>query len=218
MTRTIAPRARRPLTLVALGAAAALTLGACTASHSTDRATGAATPAASASPTPTPSASLLPASDAAAAIMATPDALPVLGRAHGTIDVLDKKSPVVAEVLQVRATPSNTHVVWRLKSATTSKVDTFSFQFASAPLADTRLLGIVDPTTRTTYRPYTYAPAKGNGNDNACTCSDLPAGVDENGEILDAVVPPLPASVTTVNVTMPGFATITHVPVDRAGE
>jgi hypothetical protein len=152
---------------------------------------------------------------AAAEIMATPDPLPTLAQAHGSLATSTGTSKVVAQVLRIRATTTNTVVVWRLKSASGARAKTTSFQLAHPPLMDTRLLGIVDTTTHTTYRPYTYPPARGDGDDLDCTCNRLPDEVGRAGEVLTAVVPPLPRSATTVDVTLPGFARMKHVPVDR---
>ena len=185
--------------------AAALALCACTA------------PSAPASNTPaaTAGAGLSPKA-AAAKVMAGQKDHAVIASAKGTLESNGVASPVIAQVLDVRATATATVVTWRLKSASTSRGRVVSFQLARPPLTDTRLLGIVDTATDTTYRPYTYTPAKGNGEDLACACSTLPDYVDSIGEVLYAVMPPLPKSVAKVDVTLPGFDTMKAVAVDRA--
>ncbi|WP_243063343.1 hypothetical protein [Humibacter sp. RRB41] len=197
-------RRHRMLVLASAATVAALALCGCTA--------------ASPSSTGTPTAaadSELSSKEAAAKVMATPKPLPVLATAKGTLEANGTASPVVAEVLRIHATATSTVVTWRLKSASDAKVRTASFQLAYPPLMDTRLLGIVDAATHTTYRPYTYVPAQGNGDDLACACSTLPDYVDATGEVMYGVVPPLPASVTKADVTLPGFSTVT-VAVDRS--
>lgn len=156
----------------------------------------------------------LSSKDAIAKMMARPGTPRVLGSASGTLDAIGT-SAVVAQVLQVRTGTASTLVVWRLKSASDARVSTKSFQLARPPLMDTRLLGLVDTATHTTYRPYTYIPAQGNGEDLGCACSEVPNDVDASGEILYAVVPPLPRSVAKVDVTLPGFDTMRKVPVEH---
>lgn len=145
--------------------------------------------------------------------MAASDNLPVLASAKGTITASGTQSQVTAEVLQVKDSPQATLVIWRLRSASSSPADTKSFQFARPPLFDTRLLGVVDPGSKKTYRPYTYVPAAGNGEDIACVCSTLPDSVDSSGTVMYAVLPPIPGGVATVNVTLPGFAAMNGVKV-----
>jgi hypothetical protein len=192
------------LLLASSAAIAVLALCGCTASS----------PSSTGTPTTTVRAQLSP-KDAAAKVMATPKPLPVLATAKGTLEANGAASPVVAQVLRIHAITTSTVVTWRLKSASDAKVRTASFQLAHPPLMDTRLLGIVDAATHTTYRPFTYFPAQGNGDDLECACSKLPDDVDATGEVMYAVVPPLPASVTKVDVTLPGFATV-KVAVDRS--
>jgi hypothetical protein len=156
--------------------------------------------------------------DAVAKVMADPKALPVLATSKGTIETGTGAgtSAVIAQVLEVRSEANSTLVVWRLKSATGGSVDTASFQLAYPPLMDTRLLGVVDPATKTTFRPYTYVPANGDGRDLDCACSTLPQSVDGSGQVLYALVPSLPKSVKKVEITIPGFATTKGISVERA--
>lgn len=198
---------RRPFVIAAAAAALVLALCGCTATGH---------PASTASVMPSAGATDMPVKDAIAKIMAKAKDLPVLGTSNGTLDGPGATVKVVAQVLQVKAMTDETLVVWRLKSATDQAVLTTSFQLSHPPLSDTRLLGVVDPKAKTTYRPYTYVPIEGDGRDNSCLCSDLPYQVDGNGEVLYAVVPPLPASVTSVDVTLPGFADVKGVKVERS--
>lgn len=154
------------------------------------------------------------ADDAIAKVMGSSDKLPVLATSHGTLDAAVGSSSVVAEVLQVMTSPQATRVTWRLKSATADEADTKSYQLARPPLFDTRLLGVVDPKTKKTFHPYTYVPmSRDDGQDNACACSSLPDSVNDKGTVLFAVLPPLPTGTTSVNVTLPGFKTMTGVKV-----
>jgi hypothetical protein len=207
---------RGPAILVAaaaVAAAALLSLSACTAPDDHSPASSRAPSAASSST----GASQLPVKDAIKKIMAKGSAFPVLGTSDGTLNGPGEQPvKLVTEVLQVRASQEQTLVVWRLKSATDQTVLTTSFQLAHPPLTDTRLLGIVDPKTKTTYRPYTYVPIVGNGEDSSCLCSKLPEQIDGSGEILYAVVPPLPKAVKSVDVTLPGFETISGIRVERS--
>ncbi|GAB3614212.1 hypothetical protein [Humibacter ginsengisoli] len=199
---------RRPVVVVAAAAALVLALCGCT---------GPTHPSSTTSATPSAGATELPVKDAIAKIMANGKDLPVLGTSNGTINGPgDQPAKVVAQVLQVSATSDATLVVWRLGSATHQTVSTTSIQLSHPPLFDTRLLGVVDPRAKITYRPYTYVPIQGNGEDNSCLCSDLPSQVDGEGELLYAVVPPLPSSVKSVDLTLPGFADIKGIKVGRS--
>ncbi|MFC6708040.1 hypothetical protein [Flexivirga alba] len=154
------------------------------------------------------------AADAAIAkVMGSSNDLPVLASSSGTLNTSTGSSAVVAEVLQVMTSDQATRVTWRLKSASSATANTKSFQFARPPLFDTRLLGLVNSQTKTTLHPYTSVPAGGNGMDNGCACSSLPDSVNSQGTILYAVLPALPTGATTVNVTLPGFKTMTGVKV-----
>lgn len=154
------------------------------------------------------------AADAAIAkVMGSSDDLPVLATSKGTLRTSTGSSAVVAEVLQVMSSPQATRVTWRLKSASSATANTKSFQFARPPLFDTRLLGLVNPQTKAALHPYTSVPAGGNGMDNSCACSSLPDSVNSTGAVLYAVLPALPSGTTTVNITLPGFKTMTGVQV-----
>jgi hypothetical protein len=195
---------------VLASAATAMVLALCACSAPSPSSTTSATPGGTAS-----DPQQLSAKDAVTKIMATPKTPKVLGAARGTLEAATGTSSVVAQVLRVQAGPASTLVVWRLKSASNARVESKSFQLARPPLMDTRLLGLVDTATNTTYRPYTYIPAQGNGDDLGCACSDLPDDVDANGDVLYAIVAPLPRSVTTVDVTLPGFDTMKKIPIER---
>ena len=161
-------------------------------------------------------AAQLPTKDAIAKIMRNETAATALGSSDGTLEGPTGTVDVVAEVLHVEARSDATVVEWRLKSASGASVHTTSSQLAHPPLSDTRLLGVIDPKAKVTYRPYTYVPIEGNGHDNECLCSKLPDEVNGEGERLYAVLPPLPASVSSVTITLPGFETLTHIGVTRS--
>lgn len=208
-----APRA------VALSVMAVFALG--VAGCSDDSPAGVTSAAGSTGATPTtsgssaaPSGEGTSAADAAIAkVMGSSDKLPVLASGSGSLKTSTGSSAVVAEVLQVMSSPQATRVTWRLKSASSATANTKSFQLARPPLFDTRLLGLVDPRTKSTLHPYTFVPAGGNGMDNGCACSNLPDSVNATGTVLYAVLPPLPAGTSSVNVTLPGFKPMTDVRV-----
>lgn len=154
------------------------------------------------------------AADAAIAkVMGSSNDLRVLASSKGTLKSSTGSAAVVAEVLQVTSSAQATRVTWRLKSATSATANTKSFQFARPPLFDTRLLGVVDPQTKKTFHPYTLVPAGGDGTDTDCACSSLPDSVNATGTVMYAVLPALPTGVSTVNVSLPGFKTMTGVQV-----
>lgn len=168
----------------------------------------------------TPSASAhddaLSAKAATKKIMASSDKAKAIASANGSIDAggATTASAVVADILKIDRLPDSTVLTWRLKSASGGTVPTNSFQLSKPPFLDTRYVGLVDASTKKTYFAYTYAPAnQSDGQDVACLCSHIPDEVGGDGTVLTAVTPPLPASVDTVDVTIPGFDTITDVTV-----
>lgn len=207
---------RAEAALVALLAAVALALGGCGLLGG-GKGGGAA---AGGAPSASASSSGMPADQAAQKIMGTTQGdAKALASSRGTLDVTDKKSAVTAEILDIHAYQETTQVAWRLKNATGGAVDTASFQLARPPLFDTRQLGLVDTATSNTYRPFTFVPMGGvagdEGRDTSCVCGDLPDKTDATGGVLYAELPALPEGVTSVSVTIPGFKTMTGVPVSR---
>lgn len=204
---------------VALSAAAVLTLGiaGCSSGSSPDVTTSGGSNSGTATSGVTsasPGSKGPSAADAAIAkVMGSSNDLPVLASSRGSLKSSAGSATVVAEVLQVMTSGQATRVTWRLKSASEATANTKSFQFARPPLFDTRLLGLVNPQTKTTLHPYTFVPSGGNGMDNGCACSALPDSVNATGAVLYAVLPPLPAGTTSVNVTLPGFKPMTGVQV-----
>lgn len=203
---------------VALSAAAVLTLGiaGCSkgSSHGAASSGNGSSGAVSSAAGSSGAARSTSAADAAIAkVMGSSNNLPVLASAGGTLKSSTGSSAVVAEVLQVMTAPQATRVTWRLKSASSATANTKSFQLARPPLFDTRLLGLVNPQTKVTLHPFTFVPDGGNGMDNGCACSSLPDSVNATGTVLYAVLPPLPAGTSSVNVTLPGFTTMTGVQV-----
>lgn len=196
----------RVVASIAAACIAALALTACTSapgSHST--------------PTPTHGHGLS-AKEAIAKIMATGDTVKAIASANGTIAAggQDTPSAVVADILKVEALPDSTVLTWRLKSANGEAAATNSFQVSKPPFLDTRYIGLVDGSTKKIYYAYTYAPANAaDGADNGCLCSGIPDEVGTPGTVLHSVMPPLPSSLTTVDVTIPGFEAITGVTVTR---
>lgn len=210
-TRAIALSAMAVLTLGVAGCSddspSGVTSGGSNSSSVGDAPTSAGSSAASSAKGPS-------AADAAIAkVMGSSNKLPVLASSRGSLKTSTGSSTVVAEVLQVMRSPQATRVIWRLKSASSATANTKSFQFARPPLFDTRLLGLVDARTKHTLHPYTFVPSGGNGMDNGCACSNFPDSVNTNGIVLYAVLPPLPADTSSVNVTLPGFKTMTGVRV-----
>jgi hypothetical protein len=149
-------------------------------------------------------------------IMASSDKAKAIASAKGTIDAggATTASAVVADVLKVDRMPDSTVLTWRLKSADGGTVPTNSFQLSKPPFLDTRYVGLIDASTKKTYFAYTYAPAKQvDGADTACLCSGIPDHVGGDGTEMHSVMPPLPSSLTAVDVTIPGFDAITGVKV-----
>ncbi|WP_446665234.1 hypothetical protein [Flexivirga sp. B27] len=145
--------------------------------------------------------------DAIAKVMASSADMPAIASSKGSLEAAVGTSSVRAEVLQVKSTAQATRVIWRLKSASGKSVATNTFQLSRPPLFDTRQLGIVDPKTKKTIHPFTY----GEPQDPGCVCSTLPDSVNGDGVVLYAVLPPLPSGTSLVNVTLPGFKTMTGV-------
>jgi len=182
---------------------------------------GCATPTAH-HPRSTPSASAHDdASSAKAAIkkiMASSVTAKAIASAKGSIDAggAATASAVIADILKVDRLPDSTVLTWRLKSASGGTVPTNSFQLSKPPFLDTRYVGLVDASTKKTYFAYTYTPAnQSDGQAVACLCSQVPDEVGGDGTVLTAVTPPLPASLDSVDVSIPGFDAITDVTVTR---
>lgn len=140
-----------------------------------------------------------------------------VAQSQGTIltSNTNQKIAVKAEVLSVTRTPTTTELVWRLSTADGSSIDFNTTQLSQLPWNDSRLIGLEDTATKTTYHPYTMVPPRtADGSASECVCSKLELlGLDGTGHILYASMPPLPKDVSTVTVTIPGFPDMPGVPV-----
>ncbi|MCQ9385558.1 hypothetical protein [Brevibacterium moorei] len=206
--------------LIALGAAAVL--GACSggATPGGDGAGSHGAPGGAGSGATSPgapgAAGTLPAEQAAQQIMGSQEETDSAGLGAGTLDAASGPVKVGAEAVSVQTDAQETRVTWRLKNLAHGTVDTGSFQLARPPLMDTRALGLADAGGGRVYHPYTYVPVNSiGGEDTACVCSELPERTNDSGQLLYAELPPLPESVHTVTLTLPGFASVKNVPVHR---
>jgi hypothetical protein len=136
---------------------------------------------------------------------------PVLGSASGTAEINGQRSQLVADVLEVRAGAQTTLLRWRLKSASGGVTQALGFWLSEPPLFDSRGITVLDRPGNHALSPFTY-----NKDDHDCVCSRLPGSVDGDGEPMYALYPPLDASTTTVDITLPGFPAIEGVPVTRS--
>jgi hypothetical protein len=136
---------------------------------------------------------------------------PAIGSASGTVEINGQPSQLVADVVEVRAGAQTTLLRWRLKSASGSAARALGFWLSEPPLFDSRGITILDRPGNHALSPFTY-----NKDDHDCVCSRLPGSVDGDGEPMYALYPPLDASTSTVDITLPGFSTITGVPVTRS--
>jgi hypothetical protein len=110
-----------------------------------------------------------------------------------------------------RAGAQTTLLRWRLKSASGGVTQALGFWLSEPPLFDSRGITILDRPGNHALSPFTY-----NKDDHDCVCSRLPGSVDGDGEPMYALYPPLDASTTTVDITLPGFPAIEGVPVTRS--
>ena len=202
------------LLAVATACIGSLTLAGCTSPTTPLPAT--ASSSSSSSSSSSPNDGDMSAKTAITKIMATGVGAKAIASAHGTIEAVGPASSVVADILKVERLTDSTVLTWRLKSATGAAVATNSFQLSKPPFLDTRYVGLIDRSTKRTYYAYTYVPAKqGNGADVSCLCAGIPDEVGASGTVLQTILPPLPASVTSVDVTIPGFDAIKNVTVSR---
>ena len=128
--------------------------------------------------------------------------------------VLSAKVPAVAEILEVRAGAQSTLLRWRLKSASGQQVSARGFSLSRPPLFDTRAVAVRDAAGKQVLSPFTYVPQKGD-QDTGCVCSVVPSTLGADAEPMYALLPPLAAAATTVDVVLPGFAVAKGVRVTR---
>ncbi|HET8614609.1 MAG TPA: hypothetical protein VFL94_03715 [Actinomycetales bacterium] len=139
----------------------------------------------------------------------TPDG-PVLASSAGTVEINGKRSRLVAEVLEVRATTDTTLLRWRLRSASGESTEAYGFWLSHPPRFDSRRVTLLDTTGKQALSPFTY-----DRDEIMCVCSTVPKTVDGDGEPMYALFPPLDPSTPTVDVTLPGFPPATGIPVTR---
>lgn len=136
---------------------------------------------------------------------------PALASAQGTVEITGKRYQLVADVLEVRANADTTLLRWRLKSASGESTQAFGFWLSRPPQFDSRRVTVLDKAGNQALSPFTF------GKDEvSCVCSTIPHTVNGEGEPMYALFPPLDAASSTVDVTLPGFATMKDVPVTRS--
>lgn len=123
----------------------------------------------------------------------------------------DPEADAVAEILAVEAGEASTVLRWRVR--TTQGVvrvhpNTFRERAGGTDLADVVL---VDSTSATLAKPFRFKTGYGT----RCVCSAVPRVLDDEGQVLTGLYPPLPGGARTVEVRIPGFAAITDVPITR---
>ncbi|MGN8025998.1 hypothetical protein [Microbacterium sp. 22242] len=192
---------RGALIPVAAAAALSIALAGCTSS-----------PAPKPSPTASGS-STLSAADVAAKIAAAKPSTASIAHVTGTLAT--SGVGVRIDVEQVRALADSTMIVWRLSTASGTKQDVSTFQFAVAPDTDGRNIALSVGGGATTVRPYTFRYQNRTGQGSSCLCGDIGPDTDGTGQQLYALMPPLPAGTKTVDVSMPGFDVMKDVPVSR---
>jgi len=143
----------------------------------------------------------------------TPEDEP-LASAQGQLPMIGDSSPVRVDVLEVRAGEESTLLRWRLASATTEPVATYTSAL-SFPLGfDTRQVALLSDDQR--LQPFTFVPQVDiTGNDADCVCSRMPEQVGPDGTPMTALYPPLSEGTEQVDVVLPGIATLLGVPVTR---
>lgn len=137
--------------------------------------------------------------------------------ATGVLTVGRTPVDVAVDVLELRATEATTLLRWRLRSPGEQRVSTFGSSMARPGLTDTRGIVVTDQTGGARLQPYTYESADTGTfpGDVFCACSSLPRSVGPDGVVLTAVLPPLDAVTTSVDVLLPGIAPMAGVPVVR---
>lgn len=172
---------------------------------------------ASGNPAAEPSAD--PAGSAAAALTAevlegdeVPDPLATI---TGELPLLRGGSPVVVDILQVRASDTSTLLRWRLRSPNEERVDTYTSALSLPNRFDTRGVELVDDRGGQRLQPYTYVP-QANDNPISCVCSQLPNEVGEAGVLMYALYPALDPATKALDVTVPGLEVAQDVPVERS--
>jgi hypothetical protein len=191
----------RALAVLLLG----LVLAGCTSSHSDGSPAGPASAAASdpAAEAARISAQYLPA--------ATPTALATV---RGQVrDGSEKDVPGTLELISVQAGANSTAVRWRI--ATDQPITSVSTNFYHRPLrstADTSAVTLIAKQADLLLYPSVWAGTDALSQD--CTCSWTPSRLGPDGLEMSSLYPNLPASVTEVQLKVPGFPAVTG-PVTR---
>jgi|GEM_PF-925284 len=139
-----------------------------------------------------------------------PDELDVVGQVSGT---LPDGEPVQVGVVAVRADASGT----TLELTVRGDFALGSMRgWSSGPLRsydDIRGVEVVDESAGG-WRLQPYTLRQDDEPENHCACAMFPRTLQEDRPVtLSAVLPPLPAGVTTVTVAVPGLDPVTSVPV-----
>lgn len=124
-----------------------------------------------------------------------------------------------AGVVAVEAGASSTRLVVTLRTTSGAEemVPLDAFNEWSPLSMDVRDLSVTDPAAQTVLLPYLgLAEGKTPPDGTFCLCSASPKTLDGDWVTLYATLPPLDPATTTVSVDVPGFPTVTEVPVTRS--
>lgn len=145
------------------------------------------------------------AGDAAARAYLNDQQAKPIGSASGTITTYSSTAPATADVLALTASANTTSLWWQLSSpqAGTTMKGGFLGEDGAAGTG-----GVVILARQANLR---LTPLKADG---ACVCSEVPSKLGSQPVAMSGVYPPLPSTVTEVEVVVPGFPAI-KVPVGR---
>jgi len=124
-----------------------------------------------------------------------------------------------AGVVAVEAGESSTRLVVTLRTTSGAEetVPLDAFNEWSPLTMDVRDLSVTDPAAQTVLLPYLgLAEGKTPPDGTFCLCSASPKTLDGDWVTVYATLPPLDPATTTVSVDVPGFPTVTEVPVTRS--
>lgn len=163
--------------------------------------------------TPEPTA-VDPEEVSAQLLSAGEEALEPVAEAEGAVRVYDGttgEAPAIAEILSVDRDARATRLVWRLSSRSgTIRLDPNTLRVDSG--VDAQDVDLVDPQAQQRLKPYRY---RDEINFAQCICSSVPIRLDERGQVLYGLYPPLGEGTSTVTVEIPGFPAIEDVPVSE---
>ncbi len=140
------------------------------------------------------------------------DAKPVAS-VSGTVTSEKGDWDVQVDVLGVQADADGTDLTYVLRSTdgSTTEVDRRPWGDGRDIWNDTRSIVLVAPGGERLL-PYTGYISSREGADDFCACGMMPRSVGE-GDLMGALLPPLPAGTTTVTLELPGLEPLADVPV-----